>query len=56
MRTMSTQRTWLLAAVLFLIAALTFLLFADNGTIGLLFLVIAALFAVFAFTLTKGPR
>lgn len=53
MRSTSTQNTWLLAAMLLVLAAIVFVV-AGNATIGLAFGGLAAMFAVFAFTLTKG--
>ncbi len=52
--TSSTQSTWLLAAVLMIVAAIA-LVVLGNVVIGLVFAAVAAMFAVFAFTLSKGP-
>jgi len=53
MRSTSTQTTWLLAAMLFVVAAIV-LVAAGSAVIGLAFVGIAAMFAIFAFTMPKG--
>lgn len=52
--TTSTQSTWLLAATLMAIAGIV-LAVIGSVAIGLVLVAIAAMFAVFAFTMSKGP-
>jgi len=54
MRASSTANTWLLAALVTGLAGAIFILAAEQAAIGVLFLVVAAMFGVFA--MTNGRR
>ena len=54
MRASSTSGMWLTGALLLVLAAILWFAVVGNTMLGVLFLVIAAMFAVFALTMNRG--
>ena len=55
-RTTSASSMWLIAAVLLAVAAILWIAAAGEVVLGVAFLVIAAMFAIFSQTMGRGPR